>query len=122
MDNIEQINAPRDYVIVRPVKFVFIKTSPEGFVAYDNEGGKVFYYPIEADYMKDPVKFLYECILKGGISFRKIMTKAYQEKKTVRIEQFEIEWAEYEALFNTFSCYKPKTTARIIEIGEQTNA
>lgn len=116
MENmIQDIEVARNYVIIRPVKFQFPKTSSDGFVAYDNEGGKMFYYPIEADYTKDPIKFLHECILKGGLMFRDMMRKAYKEKKTVRIEQFEVEWAEYEGLFQKYGFYLPKTTAQIID-------
>jgi len=116
MCNIEKINTTKNYVIIRPATFKFRTSDSNGFVAYDNEGDKAFYYPIKQDYMKDPIEFLLECLMKGGISFRKMMTKAYLEKKTVRIEQLEIEWAEYETLFSTFGFYRPKTNAKILEM------
>ena len=103
---------------MRPVKFVFTadKTCSMGFVAYDSEGGRVFFYPIFSDWEKQPVKFLHEAIIGGRQDFKSMMRKAYLSKKTVKIGQLEVYWSEYETLFKKYGFYQEKKPIKVLDI------
>jgi len=118
MKNIEEIKPKNDFIIIRPTRFGFKNSSPKGFVAYDDTGNRVFFYPIEADSVKNPVEFLRECLYKGRLDFKDMIKMAYLSKKDILIEQTLVEWSEYETLLKDFGYYRPKTPTNIIDFVE----